>query len=340
MIIDLGKFVTSERPYWTELESLLHRLESDMAATLSLEQLRRFHYLYERASSDLGRIMTFSAEPELRRYLESLVARAYGEIHETREKHHRFSPLEWLFQTWPQTFRRHYKAFWLSVLITLLGVTFGSFAMVLDPEAKATILPEMFASHLNDPAERVAREEKAVNDRLAGHKGSFSAHLMRNNIGVSIKALAFGMTWGIGTVVVLFYNGVILGLITVDYVAAGYTKFLLGWLMPHGVIEIPAILIAGQGGLILAKALIGWGEHTHLAARLRQIGPDLLNLIGGVALMLVWAGFIEAFLSQYHEPTIPYLGKIAFGSVELILLVLFLALSGRSGSRQNRKNET
>lgn len=337
MIIDLERFVTAERRYWADLEALLHRLESDSALKLPLDQLQRFHYLYERTSSDLGKITTFSAEPELRRYLENLVARAYGEIHETREKHHQFSPVHWLLQSWPQTFRRHHKAFWLSFVITIVGVLFGSFAMAFDPDAKATIMPEMFSSHLGDPSERVAREEQAANDRLSGAKGTFSAHLMRNNISVSIKALAFGMTYGIGTIVVLFYNGVILGLISVDYVSAGYTKFLLAWLMPHGVIEIPAILIAGQAGLVLARALVGWGERTTFTARLRVVAPDLVTLIGGVSLMLIWAGFIEAFLSQYHEPAIPYVAKIAFGTVELILLILFLTLSGRNPSRSNDK---
>jgi len=47
-----------------------------------------------------------------------------------------------------------------------------------------------------------------------------------------------------------------------------------------------------------------------------------------VALMLVWAGIVEAFLSQYHEPLIPYEAKIGFGMLELILLILFLAKSG------------
>jgi len=103
----------------------------------------------------------------------------------------------------------------------------------------------------------------------------------------------------------LFYNGVILGAISTDYIADGQWKFLLGWLMPHGVIEIPAILIAGQAGLVLAKALVGWGERFTMASRLRAIGPDLVTLIGGVAVMLVWAGFVEAFLSQYHQPVLP-----------------------------------
>ena len=128
----------------------------------------------------------------------------------------------------------------------------------------------------------------------------------------------------------LFYNGVILGAVTMDYVFAGQTKFLIGWLLPHGSFEIPAILIAGQAGLILGGALIGWGKRTSLRTRLRNVSRDLVTLIFGVGILLVWAGFVEAFLSQYHEPIIPYWAKISFGAIELCLLTLFLA---RSGSR-------
>ena len=46
--------------------------------------------------------------------------------------------------------------------------------------------------------------------------------------------------------------------------------------------------------------------------------------------MLLWAGIVEAFLSQYHEPVIPYAAKIAFGCVELVLLVLYLTRAGIS----------
>jgi hypothetical protein len=98
------------------------------------------------------------------------------------------------------------------------------------------------------------------------------------------------------------------------------------------VIEIPAILIAGQAGLVLAYALVGWGRRVPLAARFREVSRDLTTLIFGVGLMLVWAGFIEAFLSQYHEPIIPYEAKIAFGLIELAVLCLFLARSGRKSS--------
>lgn len=331
MIIDLQRFVAAERPHWAELERLLERLEGAPDAKMSLEQLQRFHQLYERTAADLAKLTTFSSEPETRRYLEALVARAYGEIHETRERRTRLSPVRWFFQTLPQTFRRHVRAFYLSVAITLVGCAFGGLALMFDPDSRHVTMA--FGHDLLTPEERVKQEESATRDQLSGAKTSFSAFLMTHNTRVSIFTMALGMTWGIGTVILLFYNGVIMGAISVDYILAGQTKFLLGWLLPHGVIEIPAILIAGQAGLLLANALIGWGRRVPLAARLRAVSRDLTTLIFGVALMLVWAGFIEAFLSQYHEPIIPYEAKIAFGLIELGLLCLFLARAGTRSSK-------
>ena len=326
MIIDLQRFVEVERIYWAELESLLDKLENEPGSRLDLERLKRFHYLYERTSADLARIMTFASEPELRRYLESLVARCYGEIHETREKPHRLAPVYWFFNTFPETFRRHIRAFWLALIITVAGSAFGGFAVAFDPEAKEVIMP--FSHLLGSPAERVAEEEKATTDRLKGVKSTFSTFLMTHNTKVSIVTLALGMSWGVGTILMLFYNGVVLGAVAVDYVLAHQTRFLLGWLLPHGSFEIPAILIAGQAGLILGGALIGGERRLTLRARLRKISRDLVTLILGVAILLVWAGFVEAFLSQYHEPIIPYWVKTSFGTVELVLLTLFLAKSG------------
>jgi uncharacterized membrane protein SpoIIM required for sporulation len=327
MIIDLPKFIAEERPYWSELEKELDQLETKPESKLTLRQLERFYYLYQRASADLAKIATFSAEPNTRLYLESLVGRAYGEIHETREKPHRLRPMHWLFTTFPRTFRKHIRAFWISLLAIMAGASFGAFTMMMDSSTKQILIP--FVHLRGNPSERVKNEEGAEADRLAGAKTSFSSFLMTHNTRVAIFTLALGMTWGIGTLVMLFYNGVILGAVAVDYISAGETPFLFGWLLPHGAIEIPAILLAGQAGIVLASALIGWGKPISLGMRLRTISGDLVTLILGVSLMLVWAGIVEAFFSQYHAPVLPYSIKIAFGVFELIILTLFLGRAGR-----------
>ncbi|MDB6155288.1 MAG: protein of unknown function transrane [Chthoniobacteraceae bacterium] len=330
MIIDLARFIATERPSWEELEQMLDVMERSPTHRLTFDAAKQFHFLYQKVSADLARIATFASEPDLLRYLESLTARAYAEIHETRQRGRQTTFMRWLGSDFPVVFRRHFQAFLLSVLVTLVGVGFGGMAVGLDPEAKEAVLPAMFANHLGDPAKRVAEEEKATKDRLGGSHASFASALMVNNIKVSILTLALGMTFGFGTLVSLFYNGVILGLVAVDYIRAGQTVFLLGWLLPHGVIEIPAILIAGQAGLMLGKALIGWGDRFPMQMRLRAIGADLMTLIGGVAVMLVWAGLIESFLSQHHQPVIPYWAKITFGMAELGALIWFLGWAGKS----------
>jgi uncharacterized membrane protein SpoIIM required for sporulation len=325
VIIDLPRFVAAERVYWDELDALLKRLEQDPEHRLPLTDVERLHYLYERCSADLSKLDTFSTQPQLRAFLESLVSRAYSEIHESR------APLQIRLKSvvlaFPRAFRRHLRAFQLSVAVTLVGVAFGWFAIRSDPQSKAVLLP--FPHLMVSPSERVAEEEHAKVDRMKGVKTSFSADLMTHNIQMTVLTMALGMTWGVGTLIMLFYNGVILGAVATDYIVGGQGVFLAGWLLPHGSVEIPSILLGGQAGFILAGALIGWGGRSTRIERLRAVSHDLFAIIGGAGCMLVWAGIIESFVSQYHQPVLPYALKIAFGCCELAALTFFLAWVGR-----------
>ena len=80
--------------------------------------------------------------------------------------------------------------------------------------------------------------------------------------------------------------------------------------------------------------MIGWGRRKSLRQRLREVTPDLATLMFGAAVLLVWAGVVESFLSQYHEPVVPYAWKIGFGVVELGALSFFLARAGLKTPRE------
>lgn len=325
MILDLPRFIEAERPYWGELNALLNRIEEEPDLRLTLEEIERLHYLYQRASAALARATTFSAEPALRQTLESMVGRAYSEIHAQSERGGKLRPKEWLFTRCPSVFRKRIRAFALALLVTMGGVLFGGIALLADPQAKSVLMP--FPQLMGNPSDRVAAEERGVGN-IRGAEGRFAAQLMTHNIQVSLFAFALGITWGFGTGVLMFYNGAILGAVVVDYVRAGQTEFMMGWLMPHGVIEIPAILVAGQAGFVLASAIVGPANERR--QRLAAAGPDIFALLTLLAVMLVWAGLVEAFLSQYHQPALPYIVKIAFGVIELLALILYLSRSGKS----------
>jgi len=325
MIVDLDRFVAQERPYWQALGEALRPYDQDRLYRPSLQESMRLFELYQRSVADLARLEEAS-QMELAEQLSAVVGRAYAQIHSSRRKS-RFRPFYWLMVTLPNTFRSQIRPFALALFVTLIGCAVGWALLKLDPNAKTTVLP--FGQLMGDPRDRVKQEEKEATTKRPDSHASFAAQLMTHNTQVAFFALAAGMTWGLGTMILLFYNGVILGAVSFDYLQADQAKFLLGWLLPHGVIEIPAILVASQAGLVLASALIGWNSRVSRAERLRSVAGDVLTLAGGAALMLVWAGLIESYISQYHEPVLPYGVKIAFGLAELAVLVCFYAWAGR-----------
>jgi uncharacterized membrane protein SpoIIM required for sporulation len=329
MIVNLEQFVVEERPKWERLDTLLRARARDPWRPMPLEEARELERLYQRASADLARLATFAAEPEARRYLENLVARAFAEFHGAEAEARRVRPWHWFTTTLPQTFRRRREAFRFAVALLLIGCVFGMLAIAFDPGAKAVLMP--FGHLQGDPKERVAEEENSANlGRFEEQKGSFAGFLMVHNTQVTLLSMALGLSWGVGTLVIVFSNGVMLGAVVMDYLLAGQGMFLLGWLLPHGVIEIPAVLIGSQSGFVLAGALLGRSERLRLRDRLRAAVPDVVTLCLGAAALLVWAGLIEALFSQYHAPVLPYAAKIAFGLVEAAALGWWLAHCGRT----------
>lgn len=333
MILDLNRFVKEGKEEWSELETWLEKFDRDPYQQLEFDQLQRFHYLYQKASADLARLADFSAGQDVRVYLESVVARAFARIHKPRKTKWRLNPVSWVFSRFPTAFRRHLAAFWLALFILVTGSVFGAAAIAFDMEAKPALMP--FSHLMQDPAKRVEKEESSSKDQMKGKKSRFASYLISNNTRVAFLTLSMGITYGTGTVLILFTNGAYLGATVTDYVLAGKTKFLLGWLLPHGSVELPAIVLAAQAGFVIAGALIGPLRKTpgvrrrSMRFRLRKVYSDVVTLIGGVCVLLLWAGFVESFLSQYHEPVISYTTKIIFGSVQLTALFFLLFAAGR-----------
>lgn len=334
MILDLDRFIAKERPYWDELAGLLKLQEEQPGRRPPLEEAQRFYYLYQRTSADLVKLNTFAGEAETTRFLEQLVARAYSCLHESGGESVPFRPWRWLTRTFPSTFRRHWIAFALSIGTFWVGAGFGAAALAFNYELKSDFIPPQFG-HLNEkPSKRVEREEKRDFDAFQG-RHAFSAQLMTHNTKVTIMTMVTGFLWGVFTFILLFYNGTLIGVVMFDYITDGQGVFLTAWLLPHGSFELPAIFMGGQAGLVIARTMFGWGTNLKLRQRFERIRGDLLTLVGGAALLLVWAGIVESFLSQYHSPQF-YPWKIGFGALQLVALVLYLSLCGRGKEKPAR----
>ena len=208
----------------------------------------------------------------------------------------------------------------------LAGVICGLGATLARPALAEVFLPP---EHLEQsPRERVAgleEMEKNGNTRInsADKHAEFTVYLFNNNIRVSVLAFGLGLTFGIGTAVVVFYNGAMLGSLAALYFLDGVGKFFVAWVGPHGVIELPCVMIAGAAGFMLAQRQLRRDQGTTFS-QIRAIRPRLLDLIVGSATLLVIAGCIEGGFSQINEPTISYSFKIAVAITLFLLLNAYL----------------
>jgi uncharacterized membrane protein SpoIIM required for sporulation len=327
LILNLERFQVQARPRWTSLESLLGTLESRPGRRLNPAEAQQLQELYAQAATDLNRVTHGALAPELRQYLERLVARAYAELYYAPPRRSEiWQPRRWLriFSAFPESFRRQSRYFALAVLVTILGCTLGGLAVRYDPASVDVLLP---ADYLRNPSQRVREEEQGQGQHLnsAQTEAAFSAQLIKHNIQVALLTAALGVTFGIGTALLLFENGVLLGAVAVRYTQQGFGLFMTAWLLPHGVFEIPSILIAGQAGFYLTRLLLHRSEDRNV----RQSMREWLVLVAGLAMMLVWAGIMEAFFSQHHAPALPYEFKVAVAAAELVLLTIYLLLTGQ-----------
>jgi uncharacterized membrane protein SpoIIM required for sporulation len=157
-----------------------------------------------------------------------------------------------------------------------------------------------------------------------GLNAIFSSFIMTNNIKVSFGAFALGGTAGIGTAALLFYNGILLGELGAIFARHDLTIPFWALILPHGVIELTAIAIAGAAGFLVAKALLAPGDRGRRAA-LAHEGREAVQLVAGCAALLVVAGLIEGFVTP--QPWIPAEGKLAIGGLTAVFLFALLGVN-------------
>ena len=324
--MDFNHFLRDRRDRWQRLADLLDRIEAGGLGALSPKEADEFYSLYRLTSSDLSLVQTRTGNLSVVDYLEGLVARAYANLQVPRKA--RFFQAWWtiLRHYFPAAMRAQWKAFAASSATLIAGMLVGFIATYAAPDSAVAFLP---AEHLQEsPRDRVASLEQMERDgktRItgAGDHTVFTVFLFNNNIRVSILAFALGLTFGAGTIIVLFYNGAMIGSLAAMYLMDGVGTFFIAWVGPHGAIELPCVIFAGAAGMILAGLQLRRDRGT-FRAQLRAARPQLVDILIGTSTLLVIAGIIEGGFSQINEPTLPYWFKILVAASLFGVLIAYL----------------
>lgn len=324
--MDVQRFLRERTPEWQELEAMLARVEAQGMRALGVDGARRFGKLYRAVSADLVRARSAVVDASIEDYLNDLVARAYARIYAGSSDTRRGPGLLSFFALdLPRLVRAEVRTVALSAALLFGGVAVGAVAAAVDPDAMGVLLPEQHAELT--PGERVAADE-ARGAHAGDRAAEFSSFLFTHNIQVSFLVFALGITLGIGTAGVLFYNGVPLGALAVQYHQAGQGLFFWAWILPHGIPELTEIVIAGAAGLVLARGILLPGVRTRRDALVAEGRRAARMVVGGMPI-LVLAGLIEGTISQMHAPVMPYPAKLVFAAIVGTGLFAWLLLAGR-----------
>jgi uncharacterized membrane protein SpoIIM required for sporulation len=311
----LSDFLESRLAKWKRLEELTARASKFRLKDLSGEEVREFGRLYRRTAADLAIAREEVRDQRLVNYLNHLVARAHGAIY--RSESSGFGVFASFFRyEFPSVFRKTFRYTLISFAVFMLSAAFAYAACFFDEGFADRVNPglrDLIASHTNWT-------------ELVNRSNPFeSTKIQANNITVTFLAFAGGLLGGLGTLFVLFKNGLLLGIVFELCIRYQFWEIPI-FIAAHGVIELTAIFIAGGAGLLVGKALLIPGDMRRIDALVTN-GLLAIKLILGCIPMLLIAGLIEGFISPAHILPAYKLSISALSA--LVMIIYFLKPDSR-----------
>jgi len=314
-------WIEKRRPHWNRLEQLIYLSGRSGVSALSPTDLQELALLYRQIAADLATVREDSTSTNLAHYLNQLLGRAHNIIYMGRKTDNRNIPTFYRYR-YPAIFRETFSSTLAAFLIFLCAAVAGCLLSISDPS---------FSRHLLGPHMiQNIEQHKMWTESIVTVKPVASSQILTNNLTVSIVTYALGITAGIGTTWMMLLNGLLIGVVGTACWQAGMSLPLWSFVVGHGVLELPAIFIAGGSGFTIARGLLFPGALPRRESLVRAGRLSAQLFFGTIPLLLI-AGMIEGFISPSD---IPVPAKFALGAGLFTLLALYLSSIGKTPSVQ------
>ncbi|WP_179006141.1 stage II sporulation protein M [Winogradskyella forsetii] len=298
-----ASFVKQNKEKWIGFENALEN-----NAKIKPDDLASY---YIQLTNDLSYAQTYYPGSKTLLYLNSLASQAHQKIYITKKESKNKIVSFWL-EEFPLFFYQYHKTLLYAFLIFMAAVTIGAVSTLNDDSFIRLILGD---GYVNMTLENIEKGEPMAVYKSGSQVGTFLG-ITINNIRVAIIAFACGAIFSVGTIYVLFSNGIMLGaFITFFYNYGILEKTSTVWL--HGTIEISVIVIAGCAGLVMGNSFLFPKTYSRRVAFMKGAKDGLKIVVSTIPFFIV-AGFIEGFITRYGEQ-MPWF--LAYG---IIFLSLFL----------------
>lgn len=310
-------WLKSRKPHWDRLHELLEYVSQHDIHALTHNELRELGLLYRQIAADLSTAREDRGGEQYARYLNQLLGRAHHVIYAGRSSNP-WGVLRFYATTFPQTFRRMLPYSVTAFVLFLAGAVAGSLLTF----KLANFAHYFLGASMMDTIER----RQMWTHSVVSMAPLASSGIMTNNLSVSFAAFAMGMTAGVGTIYMMAFNGLLIGVIGTACWQSGMSLQLWSFVAPHGVLELPAIFIAGGAGLRIAQGMLFPG-YLPRKESIARAGQEAVRLVLGCIPILIVAGTLEGFVSP---SSLPPPTKFLLAAMIFAAFVLYLA---RAGSR-------
>lgn len=325
--IHSANFRRQREASWRRLERLLNKVK-DPLQPMSPSELAELPQLYRVTLSSLSVSRKYVLDRRLTEYLEALAQRAYLEIYAPRE-HLRGMLGRTIVHDFPRAIRGMGAELIIALMCLVIGTLAGRAIVLANPDLFYGLVSESMANGRGPDANReemMASIYSSAADPIKRLQ-EFAFYLAHNNTAVALLAFGLGLAFGVPTIMLLLYNGAILGAMIAAFEMHDLGVDFVAWLSIHGVTELTAIAIAGAGGLKIAHGMLfPDGRETRFAAAKRH-GIDAGVVLIGAFFMLAIAAVLEAFARQLIQPMEQ---RYAIAALTAVLWLAYFSLAGRS----------
>jgi len=318
-------FEAAHAAQWADYRRLLSALEGRGRDPSPDLPLARFPALYRRLCAHYALARARRYAPGLIGELHELVRRGYPHLYRRRRAW--LAPaLGFMAGGFPRTLRRHARVCALAAALFFLPGLLMGLACGQDGELIFSLMDAAQVAELESMYDGAGKTGRGAERQADTDFMMFGFYVM-NNIGIGFRTFAAGLLVGLGSLVILIYNGLAIGAAAGHLTGLGFGSNFWPFVSSHSPFELTAIAICGAAGLLLAAALLAPGRRTRLGA-LRANARDAVVLVGGAALMLLLAAVVEAFWSAGGAPAGV---KYGVGGLGWVAVILYLTLAGRDG---------
>ena len=319
---------------WRELEQLLQRAESRGLKALTPAELFRLPNLYRATVSSLSVARSISLDRNLLLYLESLAARGYFFVYGARGSF-AVGIARFFTRQFPQAVRSAAWHILAAAFVMAAGAAVGYLLTIGNMDWFYSFIGDAMAGG-RAPVSSTESLRAALYDNGGGFVESlylFASFLFTHNSQIGMLAFALGFALGLPVVVLMFYNGLVIGSFTALYISRGLGVEFLGWLSIHGTTELLAVTLCGGAGFWLGGAFAFPGRKSRLDS-LAQTGRRAGMIAIGAVAMLFVAAILEGFGRQLILDTgLRYM----IGAAALIMWFAYFGLAGRERNHERRR---